>query len=73
MIYFFDLILTFAIVDGPKKPNHELNSSKIITAAASSYIAKELTFSPKINDKFKVFESSTATANSLQIGAYNKI
>jgi hypothetical protein len=39
-----------------------VNDSKIITAAASSYIPKEFNFSPGSTDKFKVFEASTATA-----------
>lgn len=44
----------FDIDGGPKKPNEEFNNSKIITAAASSYIEKELHFSPGANDNFKV-------------------
>lgn len=53
----------FLIDDGPKKPIHELSETKIITAAASSYIIKDFDFSPVDEDKFKVFENSTATAH----------
>lgn len=60
----------FYIVSGPKKPINELSESKIITAAASTYKAKVNTFSPEsANDKFKVFEASTASAEVINASA----
>lgn len=63
-------ILIEAVVSGPKKPNDELSESKIITAAASNYKAKNNTFSPDVDPgKFKVFEASTASAEFINSSA----
>jgi hypothetical protein len=44
------LINPIDVDDGPKKPNQEFNSSKVISGAACTYIAQDLNFSPEIKN-----------------------
>lgn len=57
--FFIDCnLINSGVVDGPKKPREELSTCKVITAAASNYIAQEFNFSPDNNsNKFKVLDN----------------
>ena len=53
------IIFIFVVDNGPKKPNQEFSNSKIVTGAASTYIAQEIGQTPSqgnssTNSKFKV-------------------